>query len=221
MSEQKPYRVETGVDAPLADVWSALTTEQTLREWFGWDYEGIEPEIRQIFVDEATIDDHRLRFPDGSYLEAVADGGRTVVRAVLPGPLDDTDWAEVYDGIEEGWRAFLAQLRYLLERRPAGARRTVYLTGRIAPTELLGLLGDAPVWHDDRRQRAVVDSDGHLVLAAAEQPLDRPDSGPATITVSTYGLDDDAFAAVRDRWTARWRTAATEPQVTAAEVAVR
>jgi hypothetical protein len=221
MTEQKPYRVETTVDGTVDEVWHHLTVPDRVREWFGWDYAGIDGEIRQIFVDEADLDPpRRITFPDGSYLELEADGPRTVIRAVLPGPLDEARWDEIYDGMEEGWRTFFEQLRFLLTTRPAGKRRTIYLTGEIAPAALVKLLPNTGVWHDSRYQRMAVDPDGHLIGLAAQQPLtgagmsDDQAGGPASVTVTSYGLDDEAFAALRERWSGRWSAVAKNAEVT-------
>ena len=54
-------------------------------------------------------------------------------------------------------------------------------------------------WHASRWQRITVDPDGHLVAVGWN------DAGETGVTVSTYGLDDAAFAAVRDRWQAIMR----------------
>lgn len=209
MTEQqpKPYRVEVGIEAPRTAVWQAISEPELIREWFGWDYEGIDGEIRYIFVEHAKLDPpERVLFDDGSFIELATDGPTTIVRAVLPGDLDGTGWDEIYDGMAEGWRTFFEQLRFLLEARPTGRRRTVYLTGAADAATALAIVGDpgGRPWHDSRFQRMIVDPAGHLVVVAGQSPLTGGDSGPVSITVTTNGLDDDAFAAVRDEWTARW-----------------
>ena len=55
MTEQKPFRVEVVVDAPREAVWRALTEPERLARWFGWDYDGLEGEIKYIFVDHARL----------------------------------------------------------------------------------------------------------------------------------------------------------------------
>jgi uncharacterized protein YndB with AHSA1/START domain len=213
--DPKPFLVEVAVNAPTDDVWAALTTPATIGEWFGWDYEGIDAEIRQIFVDEAKLDaPHRVSWGDGSYLEVTADGPRSIVRAVLPGNLDDSRWDDVYDGVEEGWRAFLTQLRFLLERRPTGRRRTVFLTGDATGAQVIAVAGDGEVLLTGVRSLALLDPHGHLVVADIRLKLDDIAPSRASITVSTYGLDDKTFAEVRDRWAARWLPVAAEAEVT-------
>lgn len=216
MTDQcKPYRVEVTISAARDGVWRAMTDPEQIRQWFGWDYEGLDGEIRHIFADHVVLDPPaRMSFEDGSFIELVADGERTIVRAVLPGPLDEARWDEIYDGIEEGWRSFLEQLRFLLEIRPQGRRRTVYLTGTATGPDALALAGtDGQSWHTSRYQRMSIDAAGHLVGVAAQAPLDSDSIGPVAVTISTYGLDDAAFTALRDTWARRW-SAVTDARVT-------
>jgi hypothetical protein len=48
---------------------------------------------------------------------------------------------------------------------------------------------------------------------ATQAPLAADSTSPTAITITTYGLDDDAFAAVRDEWAERW-SAVTDAKVT-------
>jgi uncharacterized protein YndB with AHSA1/START domain len=211
----KPFRVETTVAAPAERVWAALTEPELVRQWFGWDYPGLDDEIRAIFVDGVVPDGHRLAFTDDeSYLEISPDGPRTVIRAVLPGSLADAGWEDLYDGVEEGWRAFFEQLRFLLEARPAGRRRTVFLTGEGTAEQAFAVLGDARPWHASRYLRAAVEPDGYLLGVDANRTVDGGGSGPVSLTVTTYGLDDETFRKVRDDWAARWVTAVAAPKAT-------
>jgi hypothetical protein len=196
---QKPYVVETTINAPQETVWRALTDLSVIHEWFGWDYDGLEGEIRFIFVDHARpAPPDTIVFENDQVLTLIPDGPRTVVRIVMAGGLADASWDDVYDGVEEGWRSFFEQLRFLLERRPGTGRRTLYLTGTGTPSDVVDALDTGERWHSSRWQRISVDGDGHLVA------LGWNDNDELGVTVSTYGLDDAAFAAVRDRWNARW-----------------
>lgn len=210
----KPFRVETTVDGDRDAVWRMMTEPQLVREWFGWDYEGLEGEIRYIFVEHVDKSPPaRMTFEDGSYIELEDRGPRTVVRAVLPGPLDDADWDDVYDGMEEGWRAFFEQLRFLLDSRPDGRRRTIYLSGVATGADVLAVGGAGETRHESRYLRMTVDSRGHLITAATQAPLDTADPSPVTVTVSTYGLDDAAFQRLRSEWAARWTSVVTDAEV--------
>jgi uncharacterized protein YndB with AHSA1/START domain len=219
----KPFRVETVVAAPADRVWAALTEPELVRQWFGWDYPGLDDEIRAIFVDGVAPGGHRLAFDDGSYLEIAPDGPRTVVRAVLPGSLEDAGWEDVYDGVEEGWRAFFEQLRFLLEERPAaGRRRTIFLTGEATAEQAFTLLDDARPWRASRYLRAAVAPDGHLLGVDAIRTVDGGAAGPVSLTITTYGLDDAAYRKVYDDWAARWAAAVAAAKATssAGEVAL-
>jgi hypothetical protein len=201
---QKPYVVETTIDAPQETVWRALTDLSVIHEWFGWDYDGLEGEIRFIFVDHARpVSPDTIVFENDQVLTLIPDGPRTVVRIVMAGGLADASWDDVYDGVEEGWRSFFEQLRFLLERRPGTGRRTLYLTGTGTPSDVVDALDTGERWHSSRWQRISVDGDGHLVA------LGWNDNDELGVTVSTYGLDDAAFAAVSDRWNARWAALVT------------
>jgi hypothetical protein len=204
MTEQrvlKAYDVEVFLAVGRDLVWDAVTQPAVLHEWFGWDYDGLDAEIQQIFVDHAALlAPERMGWADGSYLEVTGDDDGCRVRAVREGVADPGR----FDAIEEGWRAFLLQLRFLLERRPAGRRRTLYLTGETTGRQALGLadgrwerLGARIAW--------TTDDNGDLIVVAGRLPLDDPAPGRMEITVSTYGLDDDVFGDRREDWTKKWR----------------
>jgi hypothetical protein len=222
VTDPKPFRVEVTVDASRDAVWRALAEPDLIRQWFGWDYEGLDAEIQYIFVDHAEPHPpDRIDFPDETgirqTIELAEDGPRTVVRVVKPAPLDSATRDDVYDGEEEGWRWFFEQLRFLLERGPTGRRRTVYLTGTVPGRRAVDVVDSAApkeLWHGSRYLRMVVDRAGHLVVVSAQRPLDDPEPSPAGIAVSTFGLDDAAFAAVAGEWAGRWRPVAPDATVT-------
>ena len=207
--QAKGFRVELTINAGRDAVWPAITVPEQIRQWFGWEHDGIDAEIRHIFVDRAELDPPEgMVFEDGSELELASDGPRTVVRLVREDPTTGRELE--FDAIEEGWRAFLEQLRFLLETHPQGLRRTVYLSGPAAGGHAAALAGaGAQVWHDSRYLHMAVDSAGHLVAVASEAPLGGDGVAHTAVTVTTYGLDDAAFATVRDEWTARWAQASS------------
>ena len=214
------------MDAGRDEVWAAVTQPELLHQWFGWDYDGLDAEIRQIFVDEATLwAPERMGWADGSVLDVSGDGDgdsdvdgagggrRARVRVVREG--SGSGGPERYDAIEEGWRVFLIQLRYLLEARPRGRRRTLYLTGETTGQQALTLAGGE--WQRfGPRVAWAVDDDGHLVVVAGHLPLDERAAARVEVTVSTYGLGDAPFETVRDDWTKRWAPAAAFAEVTTA-----
>jgi hypothetical protein len=211
----KPYAVEFDLPAGRDEVWDAVTQPGVLRQWFGWDYDGLDAEIQQIFVDQATLlAPERMGWADGSYLEVVGGDDRAVVRAVREGPVPDNP--DAYDAIEEAWRTFLVQLRFLFERRPEGVRRTIYLTGETTGRQALSLAETdwQPV---GRRVSWTVDADGFLVVVSGRVPLSGPSAARMELTVSTFGLDDAAFENVREGWTKKWAPIAADATVIAGD----
>ena len=210
----KPYDVDVTVDAGRDETWEAVTQPAVLHQWFGWDYDGLDAEIRQIFVDEATLlAPERMGWADGSYLEVSGGDDRARVRVSRDGA--GSSGPERYDAIEEGWRAFLVQLRYLLSARPTGRRRTLYLTGETTGRQALGLAEGG--WeHAGPRVAWTVNSDGHLVVVSGRLPLDDRDAARMEVIVSTFGLDDAAFLDLREEWTKRWAPLAAYAEVTTA-----
>ncbi len=191
MSMDKPFRVEVSVDAPRDVVWRTLTEPEQIRHWFGWDYDGLNDEIELIFVEHARLrPPDRIEMSDDGLIELEERGGRTVIRATKPGDLDAVEWVDVYGDIEEGWITFFNQLRHRLERHPESTRRMIVRNANLAA--LPELPGEP--WHSSRYQRGA-ESDGALVIV-----FRKPDNGEAMLLVTTYDLDDDAFAAVQRRW---------------------
>lgn len=218
--EHKPFVVEVSIDAPRDAVWRAVSDPAEIRRWFGWDTPGLDEEVRYIFVDHATLVPLE-RIEMGLHtIELVPDGSRTVVRAICPGDLTDAKWEDIYDAMEEGWRTFFHQLKYYLERRAGQDRRTLYLTGTVpAPAVVAALDAAAPgePWQASRHQRAVVPSAQaiDLVSVLSPQPLTAEAPAKVSVTITTYGLDDAAFDALRQEWTERWSTLAPGGKVAA------
>lgn len=164
----------------------------------------------------------------------VADGsdGAALVRLVREGAIgDQSDWDGDNEDMTEGWLAFLEQLRFMLERHPGDERRTIYLSGRPlaasplprarifdalstfavdAAARVQAPTGEAlsgQVWHRSRRQVSMTVErygDG-LVLVTDYSAENRPPYGGGSVIITSYGLDDIAFAALRARWAAWWR----------------
>jgi len=206
------FHVEVPIGAGRDVVWEAVTQPPVIAQWFGWDHDGLVAEIEQIFVAEATlISPERMGWADGSYLEVTGDDDTATVRVVREG--GTPAGPDAYDAIEEGWTAFLAQLRFLIERRPAGRRRTLHLAGETTGRQVLELV-DGDWTRAGSRLAWAVDPDGHLVVASAHVPLDSPDAAAMQVTISTFGLNDDAFATCRDDWTKRWAPVADRARIT-------
>jgi uncharacterized protein YndB with AHSA1/START domain len=213
MSDQRPFRVELVVEAPREEVWRALTEPERVARWFGWDYDGLVSEIEYIFVDHARREPPALiELDDGQdnqTIELIEEGPRTRVICFRPGPLDGADWDELYEDVREGWIAFFAQLRHSVERHPGEDRRTIRLTGDAIPAEVVEALGrevSGPVWHEGRFQHAVAaGGDGDLLVGVHPKlPIDSRERGPVAVTITSYGLGDEAFAAAGERWQSWW-----------------
>ena len=69
------------VEAPRDLVWRAITEPDRIACWFGWDYDGLESEIKYIFVDHAGQELPRLLdLDDGDdrqTIELIEDGPRS------------------------------------------------------------------------------------------------------------------------------------------------
>jgi hypothetical protein len=208
----KPYRVEISLAVGRDEVWETVTQPAAIRQWYGWDEEGLAAEIKHVFADQAVfLAPGRMGWADGSYLEVTGDDTHSVVRAARgEGPARDP---QRWDAIEEAWRAFLIQLRYLVEESPKGVRRTLYLTGESTGRQALGLATGG--WHRvGGRVAWTVDADGHLVVVSGRRPLDDPGAGRIEIIVSTFGADPVTLDDYRAAWSKRWAPLARGASVT-------
>ncbi len=225
--------VDTHVTAAPDEVWRALRDPERAHHWFGWDYPGLAAEIEEIFVGQATVDDdaRTVAWADGDAFRLdPADDGTTrlqVVRRVSS--------ADVHDPIDEGWITFAQQLRFWLERHPGEPRRTVSATGVDLGSDdapLLTRLGLRPFGSEPVGSRyelpgpdgaavtgevyfqtdlqlglSIAEERDALLVVARTPPAAAPPHGQAMFVLSTYGLDDDAFADVERRWSAWWSPA--------------
>lgn len=128
--------VSIDIKADAATVWEHLREPAKIRRWFGWDYDGLDAEIRQIFVDEAraaetsAVDEpaqpvRSLTWKHGDLITVTPVGeGRSHLTIAR-----QHDGLHRYDGVrdemDEGWIAFAQQLRFALERHPGQDRRTL------------------------------------------------------------------------------------------------
>ena len=184
MSMDKPYRVEVTVDAPRDVVWRALTEPEQIRHWFGWDYDGLDEEIEFIFVKHATLrPPDRIEMSEDGLIELEAAGpNRTVIRATKPGDLDAAEWRDVYGDIEEGWITFFNQLRHRVARHPDSNRRMIVRNATSPSRTSRRALAPQPLPARHRRRR----HPRHRLRQARQR---------SALLVTTYDLDDEAFAA--------------------------
>lgn len=145
---------------------------------------------------------------------------------------DDIDWDRQYADIEEGWISFLQQFRFMLARHLQHTRRTFFRAGSarsamVVPCgDLLGLsdasatpagepyltdLGpgdhaEGEVWFRTGLQLGVtVDAWGDGLLIVTHSPSAAEPFADASVILTTYGLDDDAFADLERRWATWWQ----------------
>jgi hypothetical protein len=228
--------VEILVAAPIETVWKAVRDPLEMQRWFGWDYPNLAADLDMMFSGLKTVianDAERTLFdePDRFTFEAV--GAQTIVRVIRSAPVTDDAWTGIYSDVIEGWLTFFQQLKFVLERHPGAARRTLYLNGRAAsaatpqPAEALGLAPlsilpvgerysvktatgetlEGTVQHRGSYQLGLtVDGYGDgLVIVSARPRTAKSPYGGGNIIVTTYGLDDAAYAQVRERWAKWWR----------------
>ena len=222
--------VEVTVPAPADAVWAALRDPQKIKDWFGWETDGLKDEIDFIFITHASADEERrivsfVGVNDRYEVEATGDA-TSLVRVVRSAPAGE--WSDVFDGMIEGWISFTWQLAFAFARHPGQTRRTLFFSG--PPREdqlarsLLGLdaapaagepwsmpLGpdaaaSGQVWFTARHQIGVtVDAWGDGLLVVVDQPpsAKRP-RGTTMLTLTTYGLDDAELSGLQTRWQAWW-----------------
>jgi hypothetical protein len=231
--------IDVTIAAPRSDVWQALRDPTIIAQWFGWDYESLPEEIEFIFGKGPTSADEAsgmLQFgawegsSDRFELTDVADG-KTRLRVVRASPAWADGWEKIYEETIEGWIGFVEQLRFLLERHPGGARRTLRLSGKAderhrLPTDALGIDGlrdakngshyvaDLPtgerisghVWHTARHQVGLaVEQWNDALLIVVDQPKsESAPRGGGAVTLTTFGMPEAEFAALEERWTAWW-----------------
>ena len=113
--------VDLEIAAPAERVWQALRDKDEVLRWFGWEYDGLDAEVDEIFFTGAQADyaARTLDTGDGVYTVRDAGGGARVVVTRTTPPSRDPD------PIDAGWQQFTAQLRTYVEEgaveRPKGA----------------------------------------------------------------------------------------------------
>ncbi|ALE04473.1 hypothetical protein AL755_02000 (plasmid) [Arthrobacter sp. ERGS1:01] len=218
------------INADAEQVWHMLREPSRVAQWHGWEMEGLDDEIRQIYFSEVSESADHLRLDlemgDSFVLEPHPDGTLlTMTRGVATG-----EWAKYDSDITEGWTMFIQQLRFALERHPHTPRRTIFVDGTSAAhTNLWDALGIDTGWLPDPGEEYQVtlntgatlggrvwyrtDSqvgltvtgyaehgDGLLILAQ-QSPVEGLREHPgAQIIASTYGLGATALETIGSQW---------------------
>lgn len=226
--------VEVTIAKGVDEVWQALRNRDQIERWFGWDAETLADEIEFIFSTHAIADEgkHVVQFDDmRDRFELEAQGENCVLRVVRAGE-EEATWENYYDGMVEGWINFVQQLKLAMEAHDLGPRRTLFYSGPAldehgVPSEELGMAevyelrpgaSLAPMrtpdgailgalWHTSPFQLGVtVPAWGDGMLIITDQPASRDSDSPQGYCVlTTYGLTDDALAALDRKWSAWWK----------------
>lgn len=220
------------VNADAEQVWLMLREPARTAQWHGWEMEGLDTEIQQIFHSNVRESSDHLRLElemgDVFTLEPRADGTLlTLTRGEVKG-----EWSKYDADITSGWSMFLQQLKFALERHPRTARRTVFVDGTSAAhTNLWDVLGidtgwlpdpgqpygltlntgatlTGKVWYRNESQvgltvEAYAEHGDGLLIISQQAPLEGVREHPgAQIIASTYGLGAAALDAIGDQWDA-------------------
>ncbi|MGO4384689.1 SRPBCC family protein [Specibacter sp. RAF43] len=219
------------VNADAEQVWLMLREPARIAQWHGWQTEGLDAEIHQIYDDVTESPDHlRLEMNQGDVftLEPRPDGTLlTLTRGQATG-----EWAKYDADITEGWSVFIQQLKFALERHPHTPRRTIFVDGTSAnhvnlwdalgidtgwlpdpgePYELTLTTGatlKGKVWYRGSTQLGLTvadyaeHGDGLLILAQQQAVEGLREHPGAQIIASTYGLGAAALDAIASHWDA-------------------
>ncbi|HMJ78891.1 MAG TPA: hypothetical protein VK507_23100 [Iamia sp.] len=201
-----------------------------------------EIELPEMLDTTIEVDDEARTLRTGPHLIQVTEvGDGAVVRVTRVIDVGSEGWEHFHpmiDHIEEGWLTFFQTLAFAIERHPREPRRTVFGAGLLPgdPLAALGLAVDAPPgaryevttapgdvltgtvrFRSARQIGLTVDAWGDGLLVAAAVPGGTDEGAPAMTIASTYGLPDDARAALEARWSAWWQTNAVTPPEEPAE----
>lgn len=171
---------EVEIAAPADAVWRALRDPAQIRQWHGWEFDGLDGEISMIYLVDVTVsaESRTLDTHSGWRIELEDRGAATVVH-VVRGDAVAEQLAEVADSVDSGWKTFAEQLRFYLERHPGELRRTVTVDRELP-------LPAGERWYATDRQAGVVRDDGALVVVADGRTI-----------ASVYGVDDAAVEQLR------------------------
>jgi hypothetical protein len=214
---------------PIREVWPYLREPELIRAWHGWEYDGLDEEIDEIFLRTARLSEDHRTLNLGTHLFNLFESEGTTRLEVVRCP-PEGDAPQHLAEIDEGWTSFLEQLRFTLARHRGDQRRTVHVAGPVAgggtsPIQHLGLAavrdqaagaaytaeaatGDVlsgTVWFTSRHQLGLtVDDWGDGLLIVGEGPGDGPPYDGAQAILTTYGLDRQRHDDLTERWRGWW-----------------
>ncbi len=215
-SQPPPFFIEEAIEANRDAVWRAITDSKECRRWFGWLHDGLDAQIRGIFIDHATpVGSEQLQLEGDQLIRVHADGAGSLVRITHPSSLHSGEWDDRYDEVVQGWYRFLHQLRFYLERHPGQDRRTLFRAGSVVPAEIfaeLDVVAPGEVWAQGNYQRsiAVDEAGGSLVSLVAAEPQESSRRTRGQLTISSYSQDDQSFDEFAATWTSWWSRHAHE-----------
>lgn len=218
------------VNADAEQVWRMLREPARIAQWHGWEMDGLDAEIKQIYELNVTESSDHLRLElemgDVFVLEPHPDGTLlTMTRGVATG-----EWAKYDADITAGWSMFMQQLKFALEHHPKTPRRTIYVDGLSAahaklwdalgidtgwlpdpgePYELTlntGATLSGKVFYRSESQLGLTvgdyaeHGDGLLILARQDRVEGIREHPGAMVIASTYGLGAAAFEAIGAQW---------------------
>jgi uncharacterized protein YndB with AHSA1/START domain len=155
MSDESPetrsIECEIEIDAPIEEVWKALTEAEGLTRWLcdearvtpgvggshwvSWGEGQAGESICEAWEPGRLLRMRNLPGENSEYSKAAAAtpfiqeytiesrGGKTVLRLVDSGMPSSPEWDGMYDGKTRGWEMFFLALRHYLEKHPGQPRR--------------------------------------------------------------------------------------------------
>ncbi|WP_315096112.1 hypothetical protein [uncultured Cellulomonas sp.] len=133
--------VSVEIPVPPDTVWSYLRDPALVRRWYGWDHDGLEAEIRRIFVDQAVehsegTGDETVRILSWPHHDRLTLRSSAHDRSRVSITRSSHQGMAAFDGVrdevDEGWIAFLHQLQFALSIHPDQDRRTLSVFGLAA-----------------------------------------------------------------------------------------
>ena len=228
MSESRFHETSVAIDAPIEDVWKALTEAPDLARWFapnitvdpgpgGSITVGWGPGLEGKTVIEVWEPRRHLRLVESRegvrlvqdyYLEAAA--GKTVLRLVHSGFGSSEDWDQEYEGTRGGWPICFFRLQQGLEHHRHHSVYNVLLPSQcpgVDPREALQRIEAAAprnmqiALHTTSEFCGLLPDHNHSILSVSTQPS--PTGSVAYLELLLFGLSPAESLAVENEWKAK------------------